>query len=41
MFIRDSAMMRRYYPKRYEITALTADPCFSGAETDYLSLIHI
>ena len=27
------AMMRRYYPKRYEITALTADPCFSGAET--------
>lgn len=29
------AMMRRYYPKRYEITALTADPCFSGAETDY------
>lgn len=29
------AMMRRYYPKRYEIVALTADPCFNGQETDY------
>lgn len=29
------AMMRRYYPKRYTVIALTADPCFGGAETDY------
>ena len=29
------AMMRRYYPKRYTVVALTADPCFGGAETDY------
>ena len=29
------AMMRRYYPKKYEVVALTADPCFNGTKTDY------
>jgi len=29
------AMMRRYYPRKYEIVALTADPCFNGVQTDY------
>ena len=32
------AMMRRYYPKRYTVVALTADPCFGGQETDYSPL---
>ena len=29
------AMMRRYYPKHYDIVALTADPCFNNTQTDY------
>lgn len=27
--------MRRFYPKKYEVKALTLDPCFGGDETDY------
>lgn len=27
--------LRRYYPHRFELVALTADPCFGGNETDY------
>ena len=29
------SMMRRYYPKHYDIVALTADPCFNNTQTDY------
>jgi len=32
------AMMRRYYPKPYELVALTADPCFGSKETDYSAI---
>lgn len=31
--------LRRYYPKKFEVVALTADPCFDGKEADY-SLIE-
>lgn len=27
--------MRRFYPKKYEVKAITLDPCFGGVETDY------
>lgn len=33
------ATLRRYYPKKFEIVALTADPGFNSEETDY-SLIE-
>lgn len=29
------AALRRYYPKRFDIVALTADPCFGGSQTDF------
>lgn len=29
------ASMRRYYPKKFEITAITVDPCFGNIETDF------
>ena len=32
------AMMRRYYPKKYEVVALTADPCFNNSQTDYSAI---
>lgn len=28
------ANMRRFYPVRYELVAITMDPCFNGVETD-------
>ncbi|MBQ7999894.1 MAG: tRNA 2-thiocytidine biosynthesis protein TtcA [Ruminococcus sp.] len=31
--------LRRYYPKKFQVVALTADPCFEGKEADY-SLIE-
>lgn len=27
--------MRRFYPKKYDVKAITLDPCFGGTETDY------
>lgn len=27
--------MRRFYPKKYEVKAITLDPCFGGTECDY------
>lgn len=32
------AHLKRYYPKKFELVALTADPCFNGAETDFSSI---
>ena len=32
------AEMRRFYPKKYELTALTADMRFDGKDTDYSAL---
>lgn len=32
------AEMRRFYPVPYEITAITADPCFHNAPTDYSAI---
>jgi len=29
------AGLRRFYPNEFRITAVTADPCFGGAETDF------
>lgn len=29
------AELSRYYPKRFTVTAITADPCFGGTETDF------
>lgn len=29
------AKLREYYPEPFTLTALTADPCFGGKETDY------
>lgn len=33
--LRGMARLRDYYPQPFEVVALTADPCFGGAETDY------
>lgn len=30
--------MRRFYPKRYEVKALTIDPCFFGKESDFTEI---
>lgn len=27
--------LSKYYPKRFTVTAITADPCFGGQETDF------
>lgn len=32
------AKLRDYYPEPFELTALTADPCFGGKETDYAAV---
>lgn len=29
------AELKRFYPKKYDLVALTADPCFGSIETDY------
>lgn len=29
------AELSRYYPKRFTVTAVTADPCFGGRDTDF------
>lgn len=29
------ANLSRFYPKKFTVTALTADPCFGGKETDF------
>ena len=29
------AHLKRYYPKNFELMALTADPCFGGKESDF------
>lgn len=29
------AELSRYYPRRFTVTAITADPCFGGKETDF------
>ena len=29
------ARLRGYYPEKFDITAITLDPCFGGVETDY------
>lgn len=29
------AHLRRYYPKKFELVALSADPCFENKETDF------
>jgi tRNA(Ile)-lysidine synthase TilS/MesJ len=33
--LRCLAEMRRFYPRRYELVALTIDPCFGGVPGDY------
>ncbi len=30
--------LRRYYPKSFEVAAITADPCFHGVPTDYSAI---
>lgn len=32
------ATLRRYYPKKFELVALTADPCFGNKEGDYSAI---
>jgi len=32
------AELSRYYPKRFTVTAITADPCFGGKETDFTQI---
>ena len=32
------AELRRFYPKRFEVTAVTADPCFGGVESDFSAI---
>ncbi len=29
------AELKRFYPKKYDLVAITADPCFGSIETDY------
>lgn len=35
MLLRLMAAMREFHPSRFELTALSLDPCFGGAESDY------
>lgn len=30
--------LSRYYPKKFTVTAVTADPCFGGQETDFSAI---
>lgn len=32
------AHLKRYYPKHFELVALTADPCFNYSETDFSAI---
>ena len=32
------AELSRYYPKHFTVTAITADPCFGGKETDFSAI---
>ena len=32
------ANLRRFYPKRFEVKAITLDPCFLGEEADYTAI---
>lgn len=32
------ANMRRFYPKKYELVAISLDPCFGGVQTDFSPL---
>lgn len=32
------AQMRRYYPKKFEVIAITLDPCFDGVPTNFSSI---
>ena len=32
------AGLRRFYPKAFELTAITLDPCFNGEEGDYTAI---
>ena len=32
------AELSRYYPKKFTVTAITADPCFGGVPTDYAAI---
>ncbi len=32
------ARMRRFYPQKFELCAISLDPCFNGKETDYGAL---
>lgn len=32
------AHLKRYYPKKFELVALTADPCFGNIETDFSAI---
>lgn len=35
------AHLRRYYPKKFEIVALTADPCFFGEDSDFSEIENL
>lgn len=33
--------LSRYYPKKFTVTAITADPCFGGQETDFSEIASL
>lgn len=33
--------LSRYYPKKFTLTAITADPCFGGRETDFSEIASL
>lgn len=33
--------LSRYYPKKFTVTAITADPCFGGQETDFSKIASL
>lgn len=33
--------LSRYYPKKFTVTAITADPCFGGQETDFSEITSL
>ena len=35
------AHLRRYYPKKFELVALTADPCFFGEDSDFSQIENL
>lgn len=41
MLLWSLAQLKRFYPAAFDVTAITADPCFGGNETDYSAVTSL